>query len=196
MCWPSLNASTRYGTYNWWCLHGGDVTRYGVGGKVMDAMWWMWWACWWRYCGDNFLAGVLLGRDWDCVGHKFEAKGHSGQQIHTNSTCMQCIESMLSVCLMVHVQYMRKINNFHGVMEIYTALNMGCIQRLVHTWKVWIFAHNTTIGSHHSFYRQSHPNTLLFWRTSSILWKDHRTTKLIDNASKRLNLQCYLFKVD
>jgi len=31
--------------------------------------------------------------------------------------------------------YLRSMNNLHGVMEIYAALNLGCVQRLKETWK-------------------------------------------------------------
>lgn len=39
------------------------------------------------------------------------------------------------------MQYLRSMNNFHGVMEIYASLNLGCVQRLKSTWKVIIIVH-------------------------------------------------------
>jgi hypothetical protein len=31
---------------------------------------------------------------------------------------------------------MKELQNYHGVMMIYSALNLGCVQIFEHTWKV------------------------------------------------------------
>ncbi|ELR25666.1 RasGEF domain containing protein [Acanthamoeba castellanii str. Neff] len=47
-----------------------------------------------------------------------------------HATRIEVLSRFIQVAL-----YLRSMNNFHGVMEIYASLNLGCVQRLKSTWR-------------------------------------------------------------